>query len=81
MNNVNGCGFGIWEFELLSVARAQVGRSSYGAGAAGGWGWLVVAVVLVDPVWRVRREWVVVESGFPDTDAARWSVLGFLELT
>ena len=42
---------------------------------------MVVAVVLVDPVWRVRRELVVVESGFPDTDAERRSVLGLLELT
>ena len=39
-----------------------------------------VGVVLVDPVWRIRREWKVVENWFPDTDAARWGVVGFLEL-
>ena len=81
MDNIHQCGCDIWAFELRSGARAQVGRSSSGAGAAGGWGWLVVVVVLVDPVWRVRQEWVVVGGGLLDADAARWGVHGFLELT
>ena len=41
---------------------------------------MVVVVVLVDPVWRVRREWVVVDGGLLDADAARWWVHVFLEL-
>ena len=66
---------------MRSGTRAQIGRSSSGTGATSSLGWLDVVLVLIDPVWRVRREWVVVVSGFLDTDAARWSVLGFLELT
>ena len=42
---------------------------------------MVVVVVFVDPVWRVRREWVVLDGGLLDADAARWGVPGFLELT
>ena len=54
--------------------------ASSGAGAASSRGWLDVGVVLIDPVWRVRLEWEVVENGLPDTDATRWGVVGVLEL-
>ena len=37
---------------------------------------MIVVVVLVDPVWRVRREWVVFENGLLNADAARRGVLG-----
>ena len=52
-----------------------------GAGAASSRGWWGVDVLLlVDPVWLVRREWEVVENGFPNTDAPRCGVVGVLEL-
>ena len=38
-----------------------------------------VVLLLVDPVWGVGWEWVSVERGFEDVDAARRSVHWFLE--
>ena len=40
---------------------------------------MVVVVVLVDLVWRVRREWATVEESFLDTDAPSWVIVGGLE--
>ena len=42
---------------------------------------MIGVVILVDPVWRVRRERVVSVIWFLDVNAARRGILGVLELT
>ena len=42
---------------------------------------MIVVVAFVDPVWLVWLEWMAIESGFLDGNAAGRGILGFLELT
>ena len=79
-DDIHRCGC-VWACELRSGARPQVGRASSGSRAAGCRGCLVVVRVLLDPVWRVRLEWVAAEGGMLNVDTARLGILGFLELT
>ena len=41
---------------------------------------MVIVGDLIDPVWRVRQEWVPAEGGVLNVNTARWGILGFLEL-